>query len=327
MIRRYTLADMGAIWSEPARFESMLRVELAVARAQAARGMIPAEALAALETRATIDVDRIAEIERTTDHDIIAFVSQVAETVGPAGRYLHLGLTSSDVVDTGLALQLRAAGARLLADCDRLVAALVTRARAEADTTMMGRTHSVHAEPITFGLKVAGWAFEIDRGRVRLASAVDEVGDRQDLGTGGDVQPPRPGYRDRCARRAAPPRRSRQQPDRPARPARGAARGDRHPGRQPGTHRHGGPQPPAHRDRRGPGAVPGRPEGVERDAPQAQPDPVRADLRPGPAAARLCRHGARGPAAVARARHQPFQRGAGRSCPTPRSCSTTCSSA
>ncbi len=176
MIRRYTLADMGAIWSEPARFESMLRVELAVARAQAARGMIPAEALAALETRATIDVDRIAEIERTTDHDIIAFVSQVAETVGPAGRYLHLGLTSSDVVDTGLALQLRAAGARLLADCDRLVAALVTRARAEAETTMMGRTHSVHAEPITFGLKVAGWAFEIDRGRVRLASAVDEVG-------------------------------------------------------------------------------------------------------------------------------------------------------
>ncbi len=176
MIRRYTLADMGAIWSEPARFESMLRVELAVARAQAVRGMIPAEALAALETRATIDVDRIAEIERTTDHDVIAFVSQVAESVGPAGRYLHLGLTSSDVVDTGLALQLRAAGARLLADCDRLVAALVTRARAEADTTMMGRTHSVHAEPITFGLKVAGWAFEIDRGRARLASAVDEVG-------------------------------------------------------------------------------------------------------------------------------------------------------
>ena len=93
----------------------MLRVELAVARAQAARGLIPAEALAALETRARVDVERIAEIERTTDHDVIAFVSQVAETVGPEGRYLHLGLTSSDVVDTGLALQLRAAGERLLA--------------------------------------------------------------------------------------------------------------------------------------------------------------------------------------------------------------------
>ena len=103
-------------------------------------------------------------------------MSQVAESVGPEGRYLHLGLTSSDVVDTGLALQLRAAGHRLLADCDRLLGVLIARARAEADTTMMGRTHSVHAEPTTFGLKLAGWAFEIDRGRTRLATAVDEIG-------------------------------------------------------------------------------------------------------------------------------------------------------
>jgi adenylosuccinate lyase len=176
LIGRYTLAEIGAIWSEQARFEQILRVELAVARAQAARGLIPAAALEAIETRATIDVERIAEIERTTDHDIIAFVSQVAASVGLEGRYLHHGLTSSDVVDTGLALQLRAAGARLLTDCDRLIAVLVTRARAEADTTMMGRTHSVHAEPTTFGLKVAGWAFEIDRGRTRLATAVDEIG-------------------------------------------------------------------------------------------------------------------------------------------------------
>ena len=176
MIRRYTLAEMGAIWSESARFEQMLRVELAVARAQSARGLIPAAALEAIETRAKVDVERIAEIERTTDHDIIAFVSQVAETIGPEGRYLHLGLTSSDVVDTGLALQLRAAGERLLGDCDRLLAVLVARARAEADTTMMGRTHSVHAEPTTFGLKLAGWAFEVDRGRTRLATAVDEIG-------------------------------------------------------------------------------------------------------------------------------------------------------
>ena len=176
MIRRYTLPEMAAIWSEQARFEQILRVELAVARAQAARGLIPAAALEALETRATIDVERIAEIERTTDHDIIAFVSQVAQSVGPEGRYLHFGLTSSDVVDTGLALQLRAAGARLLEDTDRLIEVLVVRARAEADTTMMGRTHSVHAEPITFGLKVASWAFEIDRGRTRLATAVDEIG-------------------------------------------------------------------------------------------------------------------------------------------------------
>ena len=176
MIRRYTLPEMAAIWSEQARFEHILRVELAVARAQAARGLIPPAALQAIESKATIDVDRIAEIERTTDHDIIAFVSQVAESVGPEGRYLHLGLTSSDVVDTGLALQLRAAGTRLLEDADKLVEVLVVLARAEADTTMMGRTHSVHAEPTTFGLKVAGWAFEIDRGRRRLAGAVDEIG-------------------------------------------------------------------------------------------------------------------------------------------------------
>ena len=172
MIRRYTLPTMGAIWTEQARFEAMLRVELAVARAQARRGQVPAAALDKLETRSQVVVERIAEIEQTTDHDVIAFVSQVAESVGPEGRYLHLGLTSSDVVDTGLALQLRAAGARLLSDADRLIAALVARARAEADTVLMGRTHSVHAEPTTMGLKLAGWAFEIDRGRRRLARAV-----------------------------------------------------------------------------------------------------------------------------------------------------------
>ena len=176
MIRRYTLPEMGAIWTDRARFEAMLRVELAVARAQARRGQVPPEALAALETRALVDVERIAEIERSTDHDVIAFVSQVAESVGPEGRFLHLGLTSSDVVDTGLALQLRAAGSRLLEDCDRLLAVLIARARAEADTVMMGRTHSVHAEPTTMGMKLAGWAFEVDRGRRRLATAVDEIG-------------------------------------------------------------------------------------------------------------------------------------------------------
>jgi adenylosuccinate lyase len=175
MIPRYTLPEMGAIWSETARFEAMLKVELAVARAQVARGQIPASALPALLSKSRVDVVRIAEIERTTDHDVIAFVSQVAETIGPEGRYLHLGLTSSDVVDTALALQLSDAGELLLRDCDRLLATLIARARSEADTLMMGRTHSVHAEPITFGLKLAGWAFEVDRGRRRLAIAVDEI--------------------------------------------------------------------------------------------------------------------------------------------------------
>ena len=175
MIRRYTLPEMGAIWTEEARFEAMLRVELAVSRAQAARGTVPADALAALEARAAVNTERIAEIEKTTDHDVIAFVSQVAETVGPEGRYLHLGLTSSDVVDTALALQLRDAGELLIRATDGLLAALIARARSEADTLMMGRTHSVHAEPITLGLKLAGWAFEVERGRRRLTDAVDEI--------------------------------------------------------------------------------------------------------------------------------------------------------
>ena len=175
MIPRYTLPEMAAVWNDEARFAAMLRVEIAVARAQVARGLVPAEALARIETHARIDVARIAEIERTTDHDVIAFVSQVAETVGTEGRYLHLGLTSSDVVDTGLALQLRDAGRRLLADIDNLIAVIVRRARAEADTVMMGRTHSVHAEPTTFGVKLAGWAFELDRDRRRLRAAVEDI--------------------------------------------------------------------------------------------------------------------------------------------------------
>ncbi len=175
MIPRYTLPEMGAVWTDEARFAAMLEVELATTRAQARRGIVPASAGAAIAERARVDVARIAEIERTTDHDVIAFVSQVAETVGPDGRFLHLGLTSSDVVDTALALQLRRAGERLIGDADALVAALVGLARTEAMTVMMGRTHSVHAEPTTFGAKVAGWAFEVARDRDRLRAATDEI--------------------------------------------------------------------------------------------------------------------------------------------------------
>ncbi|MGD0247529.1 MAG: adenylosuccinate lyase [Candidatus Limnocylindrales bacterium] len=175
MIPRYTLPEMGAIWTDQARFEHMLRVEIAVARAEVSRGMVPAAAVRAIEARARVDVDRIAEIEKTTDHDVIAFVSQVAETVGEEGRYLHLGLTSSDVVDTALGLQLQAAGARLIEDVDALIEALVVRARAEANTVMMGRTHSVHAELTTMGMKIAGWAFEIARDRTRLAATADDA--------------------------------------------------------------------------------------------------------------------------------------------------------
>lgn len=175
MIARYSLPAMAALWTDEARFEHMLRVELAVLRTLAARGRVPVEAVAVIESRARVDLARIAELERTTDHDVIAFVSQVAETVGPEGRFLHLGLTSSDVVDTALALQCRAAADILLADCDALIAVLLARAREHAATPMMGRTHGVHAEPITLGLKLASWAFEMDRARARLRTAAADL--------------------------------------------------------------------------------------------------------------------------------------------------------
>jgi adenylosuccinate lyase len=166
---------MGAIWTEEARFARMLEVELAVARVQARHGLVPVEAAEAIASSARVDIARIDEIERTTDHDVIAFVSAVAESVGPAGRWLHLGLTSSDVLDTATALGLRDAGRLLLAGCDQLLRVLVARARADAATVMMGRTHSVHAEPTTFGAKLTGWAFEVARGRARLEAAVAEI--------------------------------------------------------------------------------------------------------------------------------------------------------
>ena len=175
MIPRYTLPAMGALWTDEARFAAMLRVELSVARVQAAAGRIPAAALAVMEARARVDVARIAEIERSTDHDVIAFVSQVAESVGPEGRWLHLGLTSSDVVDTGLALQCRAAADRLDDDFAAAIAAVVARAREQATQPMIGRTHSVHAEPTTLGVKLAGWAFELDRARARVHAAAAEL--------------------------------------------------------------------------------------------------------------------------------------------------------
>jgi adenylosuccinate lyase len=175
VIARYSLPAMADLWTDQARFEQMLRVELAASRALARRGVVPDDAVAEMEQRARVDVARISEIEQATDHDVIAFVSQVAETVGENGRYLHFGLTSSDVVDTALALQCRAAADLLLDEVDELIEALVSLARAHAGTVMMGRTHSVHAEPITLGLKLAGWAWELDRGRRRLRDAAEEL--------------------------------------------------------------------------------------------------------------------------------------------------------
>ena len=175
MIERYTRPEMAAVWSETARWEAALRVEIAVAQAQAKRGDIPAAAAQAIAARAKVNLARIAELEATLDHDTLAFVNAVAESIGAEGRYLHFGLTSSDVIDTALALQLRAASDLILTELDALIVVIIRRAREERDTVMAGRTHSVHAEPMTLGAKLAGWAFEAARDRARLALAADEV--------------------------------------------------------------------------------------------------------------------------------------------------------
>jgi adenine C2-methylase RlmN of 23S rRNA A2503 and tRNA A37 len=175
MIRRYTLPEIGAVWTDAARFEHMLRVEIAVTRAQAARGLVPPDALEAIEARARVDVARIAEIERTTDHDVIAFVSNVAENVGPEGRWLHYGLTSNDVVDTAQALLLRDASRLIERGLENLAETLKRRAIEYQHTPQVGRTHGVHAEPTTFGLKLALWVDEVRRQSARLEAAAREV--------------------------------------------------------------------------------------------------------------------------------------------------------
>jgi adenylosuccinate lyase len=172
VIARYSRPGMAAIWTEQAKLGRWLEVELAVCRAWAGRGVIPAEDLAAIEERAGFSVERTRELERVTNHDVVAFLTDVAERVGPASRWVHYGLTSSDVLDTGLALAIRRAGDALLAEQAALTATLRDLALRHADALCAGRTHGVHAEPTTFGLKLAGHAFESRRNEERLAEAV-----------------------------------------------------------------------------------------------------------------------------------------------------------
>ena len=168
MIERYTRPRMGAIWSERRKLETWLEVELAVVDALAQRGVVPAADAAAIRARASFSLDAVRERERVTDHDVAAFVDVVAASVGEPGRWVHHGLTSSDVLDTALALQLREAGEECLAGARALRDALVARAREHVGTLCVGRTHGVHAEPTTFGIKLAGFAFEADRNVRRL---------------------------------------------------------------------------------------------------------------------------------------------------------------
>ncbi|HXF98462.1 MAG TPA: adenylosuccinate lyase [Gaiellaceae bacterium] len=173
MIPRYSRPAMARVWSEEATLERWLAVELAALDAWAQVGAVPAEAAAEIRARATPpSPQRVAELERSTGHDLAAFVDAVSERLGPAGRWLHYGLTSSDVLDTALALAVREAGELLLHGVDRAFHAVCERAFEHRQTITIGRTHGVHAEPTTFGLKLAGWAFELARARRRLEQAL-----------------------------------------------------------------------------------------------------------------------------------------------------------
>jgi adenylosuccinate lyase len=169
LIERYTLPEMGRLWSEEAKFQSWLDVEIAACQANAELGRVPSEAMAQIRERARFEVPRILEIEAEVRHDVIAFLTNVNEHVGDAGRYIHVGMTSSDVLDTGLALQMRASVQELRRELDNLNDALRTLAREHKHTVMIGRSHAIHGEPITFGFKVAGWLAESERNRERLA--------------------------------------------------------------------------------------------------------------------------------------------------------------
>ena len=174
MIARYSRPAMRRIWSDEEKLARWLDVELAALEGWAEVGVVPGDALAEIRARAVPPTpERVAELEERTQHDVAAFVDAVAEDLGEAGRWLHYGLTSSDVLDTALALQVGDAGALLLEGLDRALDAVVARAEEHRETVIVGRTHGVHAEPTTFGAKLAGWAFELDRDRERLARALE----------------------------------------------------------------------------------------------------------------------------------------------------------
>jgi adenylosuccinate lyase len=175
MIPRYTLPEMGALWSEETRFQKWLDVEIAVCEVHAEMGTIPRDALEQIKSRAKFSVDRINEIEKTTDHDVIAFTTNLAESIGESARFVHYGLTSSDVVDTANALLLREACDLLLKKIDALADVLQRRALEFRDTPQVGRTHGIHAEPTSFGLTFALWYDEMRRNRERLTRARDAV--------------------------------------------------------------------------------------------------------------------------------------------------------
>lgn len=175
MINRYTRPEMGSIWEDENRYAKWLDVEIAACEAMSEEGTIPAKSLKVIKEKAGFSVERIMEIEEETRHDVIAFLTNVAEYVGPESRFIHLGLTSSDILDTSFALLLKEAMNLIIQDVEEFMKTLKKRAVEHKNTVMIGRSHGIHAEPITFGLKLAVWYSEMERNRRRLEDALNVI--------------------------------------------------------------------------------------------------------------------------------------------------------
>lgn len=175
MIERYSLPEMKSIWQDEFKFKTMLAIEILVLEAYASKKIVPAEAVKRIKQKARFNLSEIQKIEEKTQHDIVAFVSNVAQYIGKDAQYLHMGLTSSDILDTTLGVQLKSASDILIEDLEKLLKVLAKKARAYKDMACIGRTHGVHAEPTTFGLKLALWFDETRRNLARLKSAKDEI--------------------------------------------------------------------------------------------------------------------------------------------------------
>jgi len=296
---------MREVWSDRRRFEHWLRIEILAAEAWAETGRVPRESLPAIRG-ATFDLEKIAEVEDRVGHDVIAFLTVVGESIGADSRFLHLGMTSSDVLDTALALQLREAAALIIGDLEKVHTVAVELAIRHRRTLMPGRTHGIHAEPITFGFKVAGWVAELERALERLGRAKAEISVGKLSGAVGTHATIPPEIEERVLGELGLA----------VDPAGTQVVGrDRHAAFLAAlalsaatleADRARDPPPAADRGRRSLRTLRSRAEGLQRDAAQAQPGADRARLRPGPRGPRLRRHrpGERGP--LARARHQPF---------------------
>jgi hypothetical protein len=302
MIDRYFPRDLAEIWSDENKFRSWLKVEVEVCRVLAEKGWIPAASMENIERNANFSLERIAEIENKTHHDLIAFTTSVAESVGPDSRFIHWGLTSTDVVDTAQALQLRATNEIILKAIDEFMEVLARRAKEHRRTLIMGRTHGVHAEVTTFGLKVAVWYDEMRRNRERMRRAAEVVNVGKISGAVGTFAHLDPDVEARVCERlgikAASISTQTLQRDRHSEYLSTIAIVGSSLEKFASEIRH--LQRTEVRRRR---ALCCRPEGLIGYAPQAQPGQVRTSLRPVPALAWICDHGAGGWSALARARH------------------------